>query len=177
MVDDQVSFPTLKNRIDLADMLQHRSVRFGAEVGVWKGGYSEVLLQRTGVEVLYCIDAWDGTGMSQEFNGAAIMEEALVRLRTYGDRVQVMRGKSVDMAGHIRDGRLDFVYIDADHSFEGCTADVKAYVHKLRSGGVLCGHDYCNRRGKGVKRAVDELFGIRVKHTEERCPSWWVIIP
>ncbi len=167
---------TKRSRTELADMLWARQCRFGAEVGVWKGGFSEVLLQRTCVEMLYCVDAWDGTGMSKEFVGHKVFMEAQARLRPYGKRAQLMQGKSVDVAKQIQDGRLDFVYIDADHTYAGISADLDAWLPKLRSGGVLLGHDYSNRRGKGVKRAVDERFGMRVRCTEERCKNWWVVV-
>jgi len=40
----------------------------------------------------------------------------------------------------------------------------------------MSGHDYSNRRGKGVKRAVQEMFaGMAVNSTAgDRCASWWI---
>lgn len=50
----------------------------------------------------------------------------------------------------------DLIFIDADHSYEACKADIQAYQHLLRPGGVLCGHDVgCF---PGVTEAVNELL-------------------
>ena len=64
----------------------------------------------------------------------------------------------MDAAKDILDG-LDFVFIDADHSYDGCHADIEAWASKVRPGGLLCGHDYDNVDFPqwGVKRAVDEF--------------------
>ena len=31
----------------------------------------------------------------------------------------------------------DFVFIDADHTYEGCLADIRAYLPKVKIGGVI----------------------------------------
>jgi predicted O-methyltransferase YrrM len=63
---------------------------------------------------------------------------------------------------------LDFVFIDADHSYEGCKADIEAWFPKVKPGGLLSGHDYDNPDFPefGVKRAVDE-FAARHGHSVE----------
>lgn len=46
--------------------------------------------------------------------------------------------------------------------FEVETAeDIRLWLHKASSGGILAGHDYdpTGNRFPGVKHAVDELFG------------------
>lgn len=50
----------------------------------------------------------------------------------------------------------DFIFIDADHSYDSCKADIEAYLPLLRPGGVLCGHDVGSFTG--VTEAVDELL-------------------
>ena len=70
-----------------------------------------------------------------------------------------MRARSVEAAKAITDGSLDFVFIDADHSYEGCKADIEAWLPKVKPRGFIGGHDYDNAEFPmfGVKRAVDEL--------------------
>ena len=55
------------------------------------------------------------------------------------------------------DGELDFVFIDGEHSYEAARLDIEAWWPKVRSGGLLMGHDYDRQRFPGVCRAVDEL--------------------
>jgi len=58
------------------------------------------------------------------------------------DRRTILRKDSVEAAGDVEDGSLDFVFIDADHSYEGALADIRAWVPKVREGGIVCGHDF-----------------------------------
>jgi hypothetical protein len=71
---------------------------------------------------------------------------------------------------------LDFVFINADHSYEGCAADIHAWLPKVKAGGWIGGHDYDNTDypGFGVKRAVDQAFGPAVELGENFC--WRVIV-
>ena len=51
---------------------------------------------------------------------------------------------SVAASQQFAEQSLDFVYIDADHSYESCLADITAWHPKIRDGGILSGHDYHN---------------------------------
>jgi hypothetical protein len=79
---------------------------------------------------------------------------------------------SVDAAATFKDAYLSFAFIDANHLYEGISADIKAWAPKVRPGGILAGHDYgMPDRWPDVTRAVDEAFGSRVEH---RGNSWLV---
>jgi len=59
---------------------------------------------------------------------------------------------------------IDMVFIDADHSYEGVHNDILKWLPKVKSGGIISGHDYgLNPAGvnrfPGVDRAVHELLG------------------
>ena len=60
--------------------------------------------------------------------------------------------------------KFDLAFIDGDHSYEGCKADIERYADGgLRHGGYLVLHDYFgwyNQHGENcspIKRVVDEL--------------------
>lgn len=58
------------------------------------------------------------------------------------------------------------VFIDADHSYEGCMKDIKTWWPLLPNGGILAGHDY-DEKGiswQGVYLAVNEFFGNKFTH-------------
>ncbi len=63
--------------------------------------------------------------------------------------------RSDEAANLFADHSVDVVWVDADHSFEGCLADIHAWWPKLRSGGFMGGDDYLM---EGVWRAVEERF-------------------
>lgn len=67
------------------------------------------------------------------------------------------------------DGLIEFVFIDADHSYDAVRRDIAAWLSKIRPGGVIGGHDYCKNSFPGVVQAVDEAFGDRVKFSVHTC--------
>jgi predicted O-methyltransferase YrrM len=64
----------------------------------------------------------------------------------------------------VEDHSLDFVFIDADHSYEAVKDDIACWAPKVRAGGWVGGHDYHPRKFPGVVKAVDEAYGKRVQH-------------
>lgn len=76
-------------------------------------------------------------------------------------------GKEFSDAGF----KVDMVFIDGDHSYEGCTGDIQAWLPNIKPGGIIAVHDYKKhlltyneetcphpRPWPGVDRAVDELL-------------------
>jgi predicted O-methyltransferase YrrM len=64
---------------------------------------------------------------------------------------------SEEAAKQFPDESIDFVFIDGDHSYEGCAKDIDLWYPKLKEGGLLSGHDYRDGRNYGVKQAVHEF--------------------
>jgi len=64
-----------------------------------------------------------------------------------------------------------FVFVDADHSYEGVKADIEAWRPLIVPGGILAGHDYDSNDFPGVVRAVIEAFGPNCR----RPPSSWLV--
>lgn len=61
------------------------------------------------------------------------------------------------------DGSLDLVFIDAAHDRASVAADIGAWLPKLKASGLMAGHDY-GHPDFGVKAAVDEAFGSKVRY-------------
>lgn len=136
----------------------------GAEIGVFSGKTSAVLLKREDL-TLHMVDTWKGfqvypaivvaTHEEQEKNYQA----ALAATEFAAERRRIMRMESVEAAEQVEDESLDFVFIDADHSYEAVAQDIRAWLPKVKTGGIVSGHDYANPEylfGAEVKRAVDE---------------------
>ncbi len=144
----------------------------GAEIGVYRGWTSEKLLaQRPNLCTLYLVDSWQGRREPSK-------EEAERRTGSAADRRCVLHMDSLVAATKVEDGSLDFVFIDADHSYEAVRADIRAWLPKLKPGGLLCGHDYLHPKCPGVAMAVDEAVAEHGWHLELGATwSWFVRLP
>jgi len=141
----------------------------GVEVGVFAGDLSRRLLARPDLH-LTMVDSWRGEGAdyhgdSGDFHATLTQQEQdnyyeLTRTVTAfaGERGKILRASSQDAVLQVPDESLDFVFIDADHSYEGAARDIAAWSRKVKIGGLLAGHDYENEGFPkfGVTRAVNE---------------------
>lgn len=136
------------NRTDLAACFGALGFKHGAEVGVESGRYAQELCEQNPGVHLLCVDAWAAyRGYREHVTQAKVdglFAAAQERLKPF--RVDFIRKFSVEGAKEIRDESLDFVYIDANHSYPYVVADIAAWLPKVRKGGVLAGHDYCRRK-------------------------------
>jgi predicted O-methyltransferase YrrM len=139
------------------------------EVGAWMGRSTTVLSGATS-GIVWAVDHWQGTPTDADQH-AKLYAAKLDQVDVYGTfrhnmrhqiqrkKVRVVRLGSVEAAAMLfakYGAAFDFVFIDADHSYEGCRADIAAYLPLLKPGGLLAGHDY---HWPGVKQAVDERLG------------------
>ena len=93
-----------------------------------------------------------------------VVQAATLKLLPGHLNVSSFRMHSIDAARECkRDGlRFDSIFIDADHNYAECRADIEAWRPMLRPGGLICGHDYWTQ-DVGVMDAVNEVF--EGKHT------------
>lgn len=80
------------------------------------------------------------------------------RLRPYPN-VRALAVGSAEASRLVPDGTLDFVYIDAVHTFRHVCRDIDLWLPKVRAGGLIGGHDYSPENWPGVVRAVDSRLG------------------
>jgi glycosyltransferase involved in cell wall biosynthesis len=161
-------------------IIEEKGLNVGIEVGVAFGGHAEEILKNSHIKKLYGIDPYlhmenydDPMNFPQE-EFDKIYEFVLSRMRKFGKRYEHIR-KSSKEASNIINNAIDFVYIDADHSYEGVKKDLNIWFPRVRGGGVIGGHDYGHGNFPGVKKAVDEFFHSRCMriHNEEE-GVWWV---
>ena len=149
----------------------------GAEVGVYRGQLTEVLLGTLPHLFLTLVDPWRAnTAPPRTIHGDDWLEydqnqwdeiyaDALTRIGPATNRCRIMRMMSEQAASQIEDKSLDFVYIDADHTYESVKQDIQLWQPKAKR--LIFGHDYGGKNDRfgvwGVKRAVDEAFGDRVQ--------------
>lgn len=121
---------------------------------------------------VYCVDTWKNEAMSEGLRDT--YAEFLENTRHFRDVIIPMCGKSVDIARTF-DKKIDLLFIDADHSYDACQSDVKAWIPHLKSGAIVVFHDYS--WAEGVKRTVLELIKPIEKVTGEILENiYWTIV-
>lgn len=144
----------LTNRRTLIKSLP-KDWKFGAEVGVRTGWFARYILTNTNMN-LYCIDPWtQNPQLMTDWDEAYDMY--LFLTEKFGNRVSTIRGWSPDVSINFADETLDFVYIDAEHTYDAVKLDIPAWWKKVRKGGIIAGHDYSTTNWPGVVQAVDEF--------------------
>lgn len=135
------------NRIEF---FSHISKEFpngrGVEVGTFKGEFSNAILSRWD-GILYMVDVWRGIDegyddVSNHNNHTDIWKSAMDNIDMYYNRAIMIRTTSENASKIFNDSSLDFVYIDANHSYESVKNDILLWYPKVKSGGYLWGHDY-----------------------------------
>lgn len=133
----------------------------GAEIGVWRGELSEQLLAGHALLTLHLVDLWtehsQGPRLSGVCDPADAKQEVKRRAARFGKRVKIHHMSSVEAARVFKPATLDFVFIDARHSYAAVRQDIAIWLPKVKPGGWIGGHDY-NAERPGVVRAVDEAF-------------------
>jgi predicted O-methyltransferase YrrM len=162
------------------------SPKRGAEIGVFRGETSLHLARAFPNCELICVDVWEPESIIDTTMGKQAqtkhrlpsfsMEE--VRRCAGANLLQIpnctiMKMESFAASKRIGNNELDFVFIDADHTYEKVREDIRAWWPTVKKNGILCGHDYGSPNKKwGVKKAVDEIFGSLVKTLPGRI--WFV---
>ncbi len=93
-----------------------------------------------------------------EYDWDLVKKEFKINIRFF-DNIIHHQDYSYNVVDKFEDGEYDFIYIDANHSYEGCKQDLELYLPKLRDGGMIGGHDYEKSQWPGVVKAVNEIVG------------------
>jgi predicted O-methyltransferase YrrM len=106
-------------------------------------------------------------------------KEAIDRLKNYEHKIVWLNLLAEDAAKEIVED-LDFVYIDGNHAYDFVKQDINNYWPKLKSGGILGGHDFYNgfcREHDGVVKAVSEFSVQNCLSLQVELPDWWIRKP
>jgi len=73
--------------------------------------------------------------------------------------VEVIKGDSAETGRDWEGPPVDFLIIDADHSYEAVKADLTAWLPNIGKNGIIGLHDFANSYTPGVERAAREILG------------------
>jgi hypothetical protein len=156
----------------------------GAEVGVLRGATALQVLRKCPRATHIMVDPWESPSADSRYRQSfgktqqlpqekfdQMYEQLLEKVRKYGERAKVWRARSKDAAEKVEAHSLDYVFIDAEHTYEAVRDDIIAWLPKVKQGGWIGGHDYDNPGFEGVKEAVDEAFPDGVERGADH--TWW----
>jgi hypothetical protein len=146
-----------------------------AEIGVSKGRFTREICKIMPSAKVYGIDPWSAYDEYVERKGhrgqqalSRHYEEAKARLAPF-QNCELIKAMSLDAAATFADNSLDAIFIDANHSFAHCIADIAAWTPKVKPGGMITGHDYWNSAdGFGYLRLPIKQFIKNLTDVEER---------
>jgi len=162
----------------LAEFMGEIGYKTGAEIGVNRGAYSEVLCRSISSLKLKCIDPWAPFRRNSKEKMEGHFIRACKRLRSYD--AEIIRKPSMEAVRDIPDKSLDFIYIDAMHEFDPVMLDLILWSDKIRPGGMVAGHDYSEPNWwNGVMSAVNNYTKehniLKWYITDEEDPSFFWI--
>jgi len=96
------------------------------------------------------------------------------RLQSFGQKAVFIPKTSVEAINDVPND-LDFVYIDGNHTYEYVKSDVENYYPKVKSFGVIGGHDFRLEAHPGVVNAVAEFAAERSLKLHGSIADWWAI--
>lgn len=137
---------TLTDRYQLLSLLPSDAVV--AEVGVFRGEFSEAILQSTRPEILHLIDCWEGKAGLQHLDTVRQRFDAAIA----AGKVRLHRQKSVAALEQFPDNYFDWVYIDTDHSYQTTAEELRCCARVVKPDGWIAGHDYVTGNWNGGVR-------------------------
>lgn len=135
------------------------------EVGSWKGRSTSLMaveIINSGKRIKFdCVDTFMGGEEHQDYKSiqeGTLYQEFLKNIEPVKSVVTPIVGDSAHSASFYKDESLDFVFLDADHTYEGVLRDINAWLPKVKPGGILAGDDIGNHDHPGVHMAVFETL-------------------
>ncbi len=106
-----------------------------AEIGVATARYSQHLLEVGQPKKFYLIEPYP----TQELNN-------FLHIKRNSTEIKFMKGFSTDyhVINKIHMNSIHFIYLDGAHDYKNVKQELEPYWKRVRPGGILAGHDYCN---------------------------------
>lgn len=151
------------------------------EVGSWLGrsaSYLGVEIINSGKPIsLHCVDNWLGGKELQHHEvvkSGQLCREFLKNIDPIKNIIILKQKTSLEASQDYEDNSLEFVFLDAAHDYNSVTEDIKVWYPKVKSGGILGGHDY-EKGWQGVVAAVNEFCTANSYTIEQKAGTSWMV--
>lgn len=179
-------YQNLEGWFDYESLYQHVVQKYPSgshfvEIGIFKGksaAFMAVEILNSGKQIKFdCVDTWYGS--PEHFSGESCEDKDVVDGKLYQKFLENMtpvkglytpvRTTSLLASRLYQDQTLDFVFIDAEHTYAAVKEDIAAWLPKIKRGGMIGGHDWV---WPEVRNAIeDSLVDINSEGN-----YWWVYL-
>jgi predicted O-methyltransferase YrrM len=147
------------------DLIKDNLCEVIAEVGVYYGETARYVLQNY------------GSKLTRYYLIEMILRDSIKELVRDYPFIDIINMESKHASAEIADDSLDFIFIDANHSYNSVLEDITLWTPKVKEGGIISGHDYCDSH-PGVMMAVSRKFKkinleFDTEHAEKTNAVWW----
>ncbi len=141
------------------------------EVGVWKGEFSLQIWNISSPNLLVLVDSWTFDkkvrGCAPQVSGKEPLNQNFfdqAKKDTYDkfeniQNVNILDLNSLEASSKYEDNFFDYIYIDAEHTYEAVTKDLEVWYPKLKKNGTLFGDDY-------YWREEDDTLSLHIAYQE-----------
>jgi hypothetical protein len=162
---------------DMPRLLNELNFKEGAEIGVYEGAYSRILLKQIPGLHLIGVDLWDGYPGFKDYETKDLIQARFTAMENVkGFNCDLMQGWSNEIADRIPDESLDFIFIDGNHAYEWVVWDMYKWIPKVKKGGIVYGHDYddyTNHRSRW--KTMNVVNAVNGYMSSYRISPWFVI--
>lgn len=113
------------------------------EIGSWLGAGSTQIFSNYARNIV-CVDHWLGNENKEHKDIVSQIDPYLIfqeNIKGFKDRVVAMRCDSSAIGELLADDIFDFIFIDGDHRYSQTLSDIKNCLPKLKTNGIISGHD------------------------------------
>ena len=156
----------LANRNHLLEVLPKNGIV--AELGVDNGYFTEQIIKISNPKKLYIIDTWSSKRYGQN-KFEKVKEKFFEEIKS--EKIEILRSDSITAAKQFQNNYFDWIYIDTDHSYSTTAQELNAYESKIKTNGLICGHDYV--MGNWSK---SNKYGVIESVAEFTCKKNWKLV-
>jgi len=151
------------------------------EIGSYRGASTELFAKHC--KKIHAIDPWSKvvegkyvnvTRATRKMPAQMEAEEVFLKRMSAYNNVEIIKDFSYNVYDRFEDQSLDMIYIDGHHTFDAALEDVRQWLPKLKTGGVLAGHDYSLPE---IKKLVDMITESIPERKRYRDTSWAFVKP
>jgi predicted O-methyltransferase YrrM len=113
------------------------------DVGTYQGFSASLFAQETADKKnvkIYTVDRYEPFESAETYGNEKVAREYVEQLGF--KNIEFIKMDSSKFGQTLKPESVDFIFIDADHAYEAVLADLFIYYRALKTGGVICGHDF-----------------------------------